>query len=579
MKLKKEPCQAQLDEETALLEQEAAYEIEHSLIAELPQGFVINNPNNNETYAVLEKLPGGGEGHTYLVQEQAGQKKVVKLVSAGISTTTSELEQKLREEYRKVNGVIGTKMTAFAANLLDVAVVNDYVEGRNLRQEMEEVDCVFNETQTVDFLLQITKNYLRPLHENELVHRDIKPQNIISTTADEKRTYTLIDFGLLRKVSPNATITTTLSGTPGYSRIKADYECADDYYSLAKTAYYLFAGKDPEYVGHAKYDALHDEEIFGALKINDNLRKVLFRMLGHEQKNKYQSCDDLIADLEKLQSKVGKNKAVGKEEIGVDLKSAQILTEQREARQLPLSLQRKINGLKQRFKEQYEGTLASRVDLEKDFVSDLEETLYSLGYQKGTTSGELTGMNFYYREQRDSKNVDALLVNPTNKGEHHLKYCKVKAPEEAGKLFTHQYQNNEAYYTIPKRIAMWASTLGAITYGAVLGSHWNGGAAFGLGVVGLLTAYIAAQVNYKYPLQGGIEDEFSSETKHRMDASNSTWWGLLGFPLPHSVGKISYRAGNFFAKRSQENKITKNAAALNNALQPAPHFTYKRIEV
>lgn len=481
MNLKHEPQAQLLEEEIVVDEQEAyevAYVVDHALIAELPQGFVINNPNNNERYAVLEKLPGGGEGHTYLAQEQSGQKKVVKLVSAGVSTTTSELEQKLREEYRKVNGAIGTKMTAFAANLLDVAVVNDYVEGRNLRQEIEEVDCVFTETQTVDFLLQVTKNYLQPLHENELVHRDIKPQNIISTTENEERTYTLIDFGLLRKVSPNATITTTLSGTPGYTRIKADYECADDYYSLAKTAYFLFTGKDPEYVGHAKYDALNDEEIFGALKINDNLRKVLFRMLGHEQKNKYQSCDDLIADLEKLQSKASKNKAVGAEEIGVDLKSAQILTEHREARQLPLSLQRNINGLKQRFKEQYDGTLASRVDLEKDFVSDLEETLYALGYNKqGIVSvaqqDPFKGMITYLRQHRDSKNIDVLLVNPTSQGEHHLKYCKAESLEEAAKLFS-SYQKNENYYTIPKRFAMLAATLGAIAYGGVLGSQWNG---------------------------------------------------------------------------------------------------------
>src|SRR3989344_2569361 len=570
MVIKEEPL-AQLLEEEILVEQEAyeaAYVVDHAVIAELPSGFVIDNPNNNEQYTVLEKLPGGGEGHTYLTQTGSAQKKVVKFVGVGLSTTSSELEQKLREEYRKINGVLNTKMTAFAANVLDVAVVNDYVEGRNLRQEIEEVDSVFTEAPTLDFLLQITKNYLQPLHENDLVHRDIKPQNIISTTQDEDRTYTLIDFGLLRKVSPNATITTTLSGTPGYTRIKADYECADDYYSLAKTAYFLFTGKDPEYVGHAKYDELHDQEIFGALKINENFRKVLFRMLGHDKKNKYQSYMDLMADLEKLQSTEGKNKALGAEEIGVDLKSAQILTEHREARQLPLSLQRNINGLKQRFNEQYEGTLASRVNLENDFVSDLEETLYALGYKKqGLVSiaqeqDPFKGMVTYLRQHRDSKNIDVLLVNPTTQGEHHLKYSNVESLGEAAKYFT-PYKKDEDYYSVGIVTALLATTVTAVGMASYYAYRSDGS------VGNAIATGAATLIGYGF---------FNLLTNAKLDSSNSFWLGLLGLPLPHSVGKLSYLTGNAIAKNNHEEKTTKNIDALDDALEPAAYFTYKRIE-
>jgi len=90
----KEELQEQLLEEDILVEQEAyetAYVVDHALIAELPQGGVINNPNNNEQYTVLEKLPGGGEGHTYLAQTGSAQRKVVKFVSVGLSTTSSVL--------------------------------------------------------------------------------------------------------------------------------------------------------------------------------------------------------------------------------------------------------------------------------------------------------------------------------------------------------------------------------------------------------------------------------------------------------------------------------------------------------
>ena len=588
----KSPEASLLDEEIAIEQEALAGDVvDHSSIARLPSGFSLSNPNNYEQYTILEKLPSGGEGHTYLAQEQTGRKKVVKLVSSGVSTTSSELEKKLREEYRKLNAALGTKMTAFAANLLDVAIVNDYVEGQNLGQEIVAVDSVFNETQVVDFLLQITRNYLQPLHGHNLVHRDIKPQNIICTTENEERVYTLIDFGLLRKVSSSATITTTLSGTPGYTRIKADYECADDYYSLAKTAYFLFTGKDPEYVGHTKYDAVNDQEIFGALRVNDSLRKVLFRMLGHEQKNKYQTSAELIADLEGLQTTAGKNKAVARQDLGIDLNSAKILTKHREARELPLSLQQRINGLKQRFKEQYQGTLASRLELEDNFLDDLEEILSTLGYeQQGLMSiaqegfDPFEGMNTYLRQHRDSRSIDVLLVNPTSQGEHHLQYCRVESLDEAAKAFS-KYQLNQAYYTIPKRLVMWASTAAAVVYGSILGYQLGSsmGALGGL-AAGLVTAYIAAQVNYKYPLKNGIYDDlkhpnFDRDPEHRMDESNSAWWGLLGLSLPHSIGKISYLVGNGLANDSHNLKTLKNEQALRAALKPATHFTYKRIEV
>src|SRR3989344_7169843 len=104
MYMKPNAHQTKVLEEEIVVEQEAyeaAYVVDHAAIAELPQGSVISNPHNNEQYTVLEKLPGGGEGHTYLAQT-GSHKKVVKFVSVGLSTTSGQLEQKLREEYRKI---------------------------------------------------------------------------------------------------------------------------------------------------------------------------------------------------------------------------------------------------------------------------------------------------------------------------------------------------------------------------------------------------------------------------------------------------------------------------------------------
>ncbi len=147
-------------------------------------------------------------------------------------------------------------------------------------------------------------------HDQGLVHRDIKPANLL-VTKDER--VKIADFGLALAPTDGATrltATNSLMGTPGY--LSPEQCCGEpagprsDIYSLGMTFYEMLTGSMP-FKGESPLAVLRqilDEEPPSLLQIDPDLdpriARVVERMVAKEPNDRYQTCHELIADLNEI---------------------------------------------------------------------------------------------------------------------------------------------------------------------------------------------------------------------------------------------------------------------------------------
>jgi len=240
---------------------------------------------SGKDYYIERKLGSGGEGVSYLAIRD-DEKKVLKF-----AVDVHELEGRLKPRLLLANSALNTRFKVHRHNGIYVVVEGDYVEGVNLREHIDNINRVYTEEEVVDFIKYMCNRWLSPLGSRGLVHRDIKPENIV-----QNETPNLIDFGSLKNVSGTMTLTTSVSGTPGYSRLFGDARVQDDFYSLARVASFLLTGKDPKFIGYVDYDKIESKKIVDALSVSDKLKNVLLRMQGVSEE--YASPAEIVLDLE-----------------------------------------------------------------------------------------------------------------------------------------------------------------------------------------------------------------------------------------------------------------------------------------
>jgi serine/threonine protein kinase len=133
----------------------------------------------------------------------------------------------------------------------DLYLVEEYIPGPVLSRSIDRVQTRFTEPQIEDFLRQMLR-LLEYIHGHRLIHRDIKPDNIIYCQTD--RRYVLVDFGAVKDLNPKPIATSTRGdvsrsiGTPGFAppeQLANRAVYASDIYALGMTCVYLLTGKDP----------------------------------------------------------------------------------------------------------------------------------------------------------------------------------------------------------------------------------------------------------------------------------------------------------------------------------------------
>jgi serine/threonine protein kinase len=555
--------------------------VDHNSVINLQEGTTLSTPMGD--LVIQEKLGQGGEGHSYRAEHETGY-KVVKFVTVGNSTTIGELEDKLSPRLARVDKVLERQHNIFPANEIDLAVVGSYVEGRNLQQEVEERKAPYTQAEVVGFLIDIVGRDVASLHKGDLVHGDIKPQNIIVRRTDDGKEYELIDFGNLREEGSDVTITSSFgSGTLAYMRFNPKHEAQDDFYSLSRTAQFLLTGETPEIIAAERFERVYNEEVIGGLDVNDNLKSVLLKMRGHD--GNYQNNEELLGKLKKLQKKVSKTK----QNIGLDLRSARDIAEYKRRAEMTVDLERKINGIRARFDEKYKGANANRLPLDEEFLSDLNGVLVSLGYERKEfefeEKDEKQTRVVYIRKRKENQGIDILEFLPEGKeGGKYFSRLVVHGNEEKVETAVKPYERKtEGLYKAVKELMVTFPVFVGGIVGGIEGynirqSIGDALVATGIGVaIGFITAGVTGATNYNHFLNSPTDA--TAPKKERLNEDNSYIWGLFGLTYPHVAGKMASDGISTMRRLSKwfnDGEMCNNEYALEKSLIHAPHFTYKQ---
>ncbi|MEP1217359.1 MAG: bifunctional protein-serine/threonine kinase/phosphatase [Marinobacter sp.] len=232
----------QLPEQTSTELQRRAEELPFPPILEPRQTF--------DGYSILREIHATSRSHVYLALDTASDTRVVlKTPSIDLRGDPGYLERFLMEEWiaRRVNSAHVLKAGVQNRQRNYLYTVTEYIEGQTLKQWL--IDNPKPDLEVVRGLVVQIARGLYALHRMEILHQDIRPDNIL---IDTNGTAKIIDFGSARvagivesaTLEPNDTPGTALYMAPEYFLGETGTTCSD-LYSLGVLTYHMLCGRFP----------------------------------------------------------------------------------------------------------------------------------------------------------------------------------------------------------------------------------------------------------------------------------------------------------------------------------------------
>lgn len=267
-------------------------------------------------YQVTQVLGSGGFGKTYLAKDtkRPGNPSCVvkQLQPPNGSQTFLETARRLFSREAETLEKLGNhdqipRLLAYFEEDHEFYLVQQFIEGHLLIQELSPGHR-WQESQVIG-LLQEVLSILEFVHRHGVIHRDIKPDNLIRRTADQK--LVLVDFGAVKQVQTDLasayrqTHHTVVVGTPGYmsSEQALGQPCpSSDVYALGIIGIQALTGMVPDQfhedlkTGEINWQSL----VSASVGLSVGLANVLTKMVRYQVKDRYQSASEVLQDLQKL---------------------------------------------------------------------------------------------------------------------------------------------------------------------------------------------------------------------------------------------------------------------------------------
>ena len=233
------------------------------------------------------------EGNTENVSVITGEKR--RYYEYGIKSFSSEAKNLAR--FQKTDGIISVK--DFFLENSTAYLVMEYIEGKTLKQYLEEREFPLSEKETLCLIRPIL-NALEKIHEEGIIHRDISPENIM--LAKDGRVV-LIDFGAARISTGAETKSLTVLLKHGYAPVE-QYQTQGkqgpytDIYAVCATMYRMLSGKRPEEaIDRIVEDKVIPLEQRRDIQVSYQVSSAIQKGLSIQAWDRYQTVEELIYSL------------------------------------------------------------------------------------------------------------------------------------------------------------------------------------------------------------------------------------------------------------------------------------------
>jgi serine/threonine protein kinase/tetratricopeptide (TPR) repeat protein len=292
---------------------------------------VPETPHSIAHYRILKRLGKGGMGEVFLGEDtkQHGRRVAVKLLPAELTQDESRL-RRFKQEARAILTLNHPNiLTVFEIGQTDSSyyIATEFIEGETLRQYLWRNPIKVDEA--IGIAIQVAMA-LEAAHAAGIVHRDVKPENIMLRPDRfvRDRLVKVLDFGLAKLTEPESRLSDpeavtmpigntdpgAIIGTSGYMSPEQaqgeDIDTRTDIFSLGVVLYEMVAGQPP-FAGptdsHVRVSILDHDPVpltRHSAEVPRQLERIASKALAKDRSKRYQTITDLKLDLEQLREEL-----------------------------------------------------------------------------------------------------------------------------------------------------------------------------------------------------------------------------------------------------------------------------------
>ena len=252
-------------------------------------------------YTIEKELGEGGFGITYRARDNQGNFVVIKTLNDAIQKRADFA--KFQQDFLNEAIKLAKCSHPHIVQIYEVIHENDlwcmvmeYIDGEDLGTLVEN-QGILSESEALRYIQQIG-SALTVVHDNGLLHRDIKPQNIMLRAG--KSEAVLIDFGIAREFKPNLTKTHTKILSDGFAPIeqydvRAKRGAFTDVYALAATLYSVLTGELPTISPMRAIGTELEEAKKINSSISDKVNQAIIKGMEIKPENRPQSISEWLS--------------------------------------------------------------------------------------------------------------------------------------------------------------------------------------------------------------------------------------------------------------------------------------------